>query len=386
METHPPIEPIVFQFHSNDLRYILQDLLRLEVSPTSPLAGYFKNLPPGQGTTTPQTELQVIANNPNLQLAGKVLAQSEWVLELNLGGGTRVHQQLLVCRSPSMGIDQVAVFSPPTQGMGLLQTFVSYAQFVHWLIGYLEATPLFIALEANSIANLTSQPHQLFPNELPLESFIYLLHSIDAFRRASYHNLLEQRTGEVGINAQEFEQSLALSRSSGDTRWLLPAFLALNPGLMQKAQPRPEHLYALLGHGLLAAGHFGNPPVAFYTFPERGNQLGVEFYRTWCGSAGMELSIPNTTRQRFFVCTTALCHHVFKFQPAGEGIAVTHQPLNNAGLSEVFNRLSNGPLAANAPAQASAPPVGPNELRCPQCHTVQRAGARFCKYCGTKLA
>ena len=342
--------PFLFQVNRADLYALFIDRLGLDCQPLSPLTGLLTG--PSQQPQAGPAVLKSMAEQEEVHLAAAILADPQHRLLLRTGGGVTPGALMVACANAPVDPQAVVVFSP-TSGNGYqVETFISADDFAAWAANLLDSVPLFAALElevqALEAAGIKEYLH-LIPDSLPLEAFIYLIHGIDSYRRATYCSMLEYKPDEeVSLTAAEFDGSLIQSLNSRDLRWLLPAFMALTPGLASfKVMPEPEHLQMLLDKGLLLAGQVEGSHTLLYSWPENGRRLGVEFYRTWSGAAGLELTFRGgQTGQRAFIAATALTNHYFNLeQPEGPGrVVAQHEPLNKTGLAEKIAGLFSLPV------------------------------------------
>jgi len=354
----------LFQVNRADLYALFVDRLGLDCTPLSPLTGLLTG--PSQQPQAGPAVLKSIADQEEVHLAAAILADPQYRLLLRTGGSVTPGAVMVACINLLVDPQTVVVFTP-TPGDGYqVETFVSADDFAAWAANLLDSVPLFAALElevqALETAGIKEYLH-LIPDSLPLEAFIYLLHAIDSYRRATYCSMIEYKpAAEISLTAAEFDGSLIQSLNSRDLRWLLPAFMALTPGLASfKVMPELEHLQMLLDKGLLLAGQVEGSRTLLYSWPENGRRLGVEFYRTWSGAAGLELTFRGgQTGQMAFIATTALTNHYFTLEQADVpgGVVAQHEPLNKTELSEKIAGLFSLPVPEPpAPALPAAPVV-----------------------------
>jgi hypothetical protein len=350
-------QPFLFQVNRADLAALFIDQLGLSFQPLSPLADLIQ--PPGRSLAGPAL-LKSMAGQAEVRLAASILADPQRRLLLRTGGSVMPGTQMAACANPSIDPQAVVVISSAQADGYQVETFPSAAEFAVWTASLLDSVPLFAALELEAQAlegaGISEYLH-LIPDSLPLEAFIYLLHGIDSYRRATYCSMLDYIVNaELSLTAAEFDGSLIQSLNSRDLRWLLPTFMSLTPGLTSfKVAPEVEHLQMLLDKGLLSAGQVEGSHTLLYTWPETGRRLGAEFYRTWSGAAGLELTFSGgQTVEQVFVTPTALTNHYFTLaQPEGASAIVQHTPLNKAGLADKIAGLFSlpAPVPPATPAQ-----------------------------------
>ncbi len=357
------VKPFLFQVNQVDLMLLFVEQLGLQLQPLSPLSELSAQAP-GSGGLPQQTDpatLQNIAEQAEVRLAAAILADPQRRLLLRYGGGVIPVAEIFACDNPSFNAQAVVAISSTRGNIYQVETFPSAGDFAAWVADLLDRVPLFAALpvEAQALESAGMQEYlHLIPDSLPLETFIYLLHGIDSYRRASYGSMLDYKVNaELSLTAAEFDGSLIQSLNSRDLRWLLPAFMALTPGLAAYTlKPELKHLQVLLDRGLLAAGQVEGSQTLLYAWPEAGRRLGVEFYRTWAGGAGLELAFAGMrdkqTAERAFITPTALANHYFSLAQVEGGASVSHNPLDKSGLVDKIVSLFNLPVPVTPPPPA----------------------------------
>jgi hypothetical protein len=263
------------------------------------------------------------------------------------------------------------------------------------------------------------------PPTVSLEEFLFVLHTVDSFRRVSYQNMLDHVfTSKAHITIPEFTGSMANSLKSMDIRWLLPSFMAVTPGVERyHTDLNAKHLEVLLTHDFFERGKLASGEDVL-VFGEAGQIMGAEFFRSWLLSYGFEINALRPagfqTLERFFIAPTVLTNHFVRLQDAQNGKAtVNHQAYTADQLLTKFGELfgkafsmdvsadssalkpvQDTPPAAQAAANSSAPKgdeksadaglekaaaAPPSPKFCRNCGSKLSAGAAFCTNCGAKL-
>lgn len=286
----------------------------------------------------------------------------------------------------------VAAAEENAEGNLIISLFDDY---ISWLDSWIEE---FASQSEQSVANY-------IPPKVSLEEFLFVLHAIDSFRRVSYQNMLDHAfMDNTYIKVPSFLQSMADSLKSLDIRWLLPAFLAVTPGVEQyQTKIDPQNIGVLLEHDFLREGKLASGEDAL-VFGEAGQIMGVEFFRSWFTSCGVEINVAGsgvfTAAERLFIAPTLLGNHFVRLEGADNGKAVVNHQLYTTEqlafkLSELFgsafdiNETSGtaepGVVPSPEPPESPIVPTPPAKRFCSGCGAQISAGAAFCGNCGTKL-
>lgn len=266
------------------------------------------------------------------------------------------------------------------------------------------------------------------PPEIGLGEFLFILHAVDSFRRVSYQNMLDHVfVDRAYITIPEFTQSMARSLKNMDIRWLLPAFMAVTPGLGRySADLNAKNLEVLLIHDFFKQGKTASGEDTLM-FGEAGQVMGVEFFRSWLTSWGFEINVAEPggfkAVERVFIAPTVLTNHYVRLQGPEEGApTVNHQAYTAEQLMHKLDELFGGAFSMEAtpaalqsdpespppasftptafapptPESAAKPSDVPNQAKaepvttpeapkfCRSCGTKLPAGAAFCANCGTR--
>lgn len=183
------------------------------------------------------------------------------------------------------------------------------------------------------------------PPRVSLEEFLFALHTVDSFRRVSYQNMLDHAfMDRVYIRIPEFNESMANSVKSMDIRWLLPAFMAVTPGIERyRTNLGVENLTMLLNQDFFEEGKLASGEDVL-VFGEAGQVMGVEFFHSWLFSCGFEINVAGTGNfqvvERLFIAPTVLTNHFVRLEEAEGGKAmVNHQAYTKEQLEIKLDEL-----------------------------------------------
>ncbi|MBC8461669.1 MAG: zinc ribbon domain-containing protein [Deltaproteobacteria bacterium] len=383
-----------FQISQTDLGPLFIDILGLDCDTHSPLSAALAECQAGSAET--ENELRKIAKDENVKKAAEILARPAFIMVNRTGGGSLPLSFFTACFSPETDNDAFAVVTPSFEGSYMIQLFENPWIYLAW---WLDLN----ASKANErVANYIPPP-------ISFESFVYLLHTIDAFRRSAYDGMLNYAPTEYPLmRVEAFTDSLKASIRSGDMRWLLPAFLGLTPGLdMSSFDETPEHFKPLAKLDFLLPTKNEDGTDDLLVFGEAGKIMGVEFYRTWFQSTGFEISVRAGEEWqiagRGFLAPTGMANHLTLVDPdqAG-GYPINHQALTREMLDSKLARLLTDAFAVMSPETAasekdgvdliqpaeqtqSAPIPTPSAAHCPNCGQKAKPDDNFCITCGSRL-
>jgi hypothetical protein len=321
-----------------------------------------------------------IVQDPACRNAVEILAAPTHRFGHRTGGGMTPASRFDVCSRTAGGDGTIVVATPSFEGALLVHVFDTREEYLRWWLELL-ATPV-----EEPAANYLPPP-------LALESLVYVLHAIDAFRRASYRSMLDYAPAERAvIRPAEFTDSMTASIRARDIRWLLPAFVHLTPDLdLRKFEPRAEHLETLAERDFLLAGKDPKSGEPVFVFGEAGTAMGVEFHRTWVKSVGFDARVLSADGerviQRAFLAPTAIANHLFVLEPADEGSwNVNHQAYTVAQLAAKYVERLDAALRVPAVVESPAPVrAGPAAVFCHHCGAKLKPGSKFCGACGTRV-
>lgn len=312
----------------------------------------------------------------------RIIAQPDLYGTVRISGaqgltGIRFH------RKNSEG-SSVAVTEQDTDGRWVISLFDDYKAYLAWWMKG------FVGPSESPTANF-------IPPKVSLEEFLFVLHAVDSFRRVSYQNMLSHVFSDrTYVKVPEFLRSMADSLKSLDIRWLLPAFLAVTPGVEQyQTAIDPQNIAILLQQDFFTEGKLDSGEDALI-FGEAGQIMGVEFFRSWFTSCGLEINVsgPNgfKTAERLFIAPTVLANHFARLEDAGDGKAmVNHQAYTTEQLTFKLDELFGQAFAIDvmpvrAKSDAAPSPAAPSVRNfCVNCGSKVLAGAVFCDNCGTKI-
>jgi len=181
---------------------------------------------------------------------------------------------------------------------------------------------------------------------------------------------------------------MAVSIKSMDIRWLLPAFLVVTPGLEQyQSEIDPQNIGVLLEHDFFREGKLASGGDVLI-FGEAGQIMGVEFFRSWFTSCGVEINVACSDTfeavERLFIAPTLLGNHFVRLEGTDNGKAmVNHQLYTTEQLAFELDELFGSAFAVNVVSKTA--PTPPAKKFCSSCVSKVSVGAVFCGNCGAKL-
>lgn len=402
-------EPVSFIIGPDDIGVLLAG--GPELVPNSGSV-FYKAAPAAGADADVKTAYSELLADQDFLRALRVIAQPDLYATVR-GAGAQGLTELRLHRKKSEGA-YVAATEQDADGRWLISLFDDYR---NWLVWW-----------TNSFAGPGDVPAANFiPPKVSLEEFLFVLHAVDSFRRVSYENMLSHVfTDRTYVKTPEFLRSMADSLKSLDIRWLLPTFLAVTPGVEQyQTEMSPQNIAILLQHDFFREGKLASGEDVLI-FGEAGQIMGVEFFRSWFTSCGMEINVAGAdgfkTVERLFIAPTVLANHFVRLEDASGGKAlVNHQTYTKEQLAVKLDELFGQAFAldvvpvvakpaaalvsqppspppeeksaaapaqkkAAAPGQAPQAPAGqPAQKFCRQCGTKLTPTASFCKNCGTKV-
>jgi hypothetical protein len=381
-----------FQINRGDLGPIFR-LLHLECRTLSPCAGIDESAAP----ITDATELTTLALDPALARAVAVLAAPDLKVDCVIGGGSSGLGYISVCRRRDIDSRGAVALVPAFGDAFLVHCFDDTTVAADWLARTLNTLPEFLAWDPATLSSIVMRPEMPddLPEKMPLETLIYLLHSIDMYRATVYQNLLQHTPvdSDLRISAADFDAALSRAVTSGDIRWLLPAFQRLMPALRNcDLAPQAEHIEMLSRCNVIKPVRTSGPGPAAYLFGSTGARLGLEFYRSWHGAVG--ISIERTAGllpPSYFLAPTAFANHMFTLEcGAGNRGAVSYRAQTDTQLAESLRLIletppASLPTAATPVSATAATSAATASIACLVCEKQNAIGAVFCIACGVRL-
>ncbi|WP_028307973.1 zinc ribbon domain-containing protein [Desulfitibacter alkalitolerans] len=394
--------PMTFEIKKTDILRLLIGELKHTIQEGSFFKGL--NAPAEAGVSSQYGE---IMESLELKRAAALIAAPEAYAVLRSGGGSMPLEELWIhLGSAENTLATAAAVVTETQENFMIQYYERYQDFI---LSWCQA--------------FATDPEETAPNYIPpkveLEAFLFVLHSIDAFRRATFRNLLDYALTEApAITFSEFTSTMGDAIRSGDIRWLLPAFMVVTPGLHEvNIDLKPSYASILTDKSFLVHAQTDKPDNDVLVFGEAGRVMGVEFYRTWLQCFGFDLKVKEgskgndarfKTAGRLFVAPTALANHLVSLEMTGNGRAmVNHQAYMKEQLvhklNEVFEAALKGipgetaqagpEASAEASAESNAGAAKSTVVEtkvktklkfCGQCGKPFAEAALFCIHCGAK--
>jgi len=393
--------PFTFQVGKNDLGPLFFDSLKLKCSNFSPLAGALSSYV--AGSNKPSAARANINQDPQVLKAASILADPVVRMINRTGGGAMPVSHFTACYNPGIDDQAFAVVTPSFEGSYLIQLFDSPWHYLGW----------WLVLNASEVGEPIGN---YMPPPIRFESLVYMLHTIDAYRRCAFESMLDYTPAEqASIKPAEFIESMQQSIRSRDLRWLLPAFIGLIPNLnVSSFDGNPEFISALAKYDFLLPARDTETQEDIFVFGEAGKIMGVEFHRTWVKSIGFEIaaSTPKGWRvmHRGFLAPTGFTNHLFILaMDAGGNCFVNHQAMDRHMLDHKLANLLAAVLNQKDIAEdglhiekavpfiketeivqpveavsipSAARPATPDKILCKFCGTNNDVDALFCKGCG----
>ena len=386
-----------FSVRPSDLGAILVDRLRLQATGFSPFAEALANYVPGSGTM--DDIAGQLANDTVFATVAGILAQPDLRLELLVGGGMAPLGSMRVYASKAAGDMLVAI--APGDSEWDVRVFDTPRSCGGWFA------------RQTGTNTQEGEPNHLAP-PCTLSTLVAAFHTIDAFRRTAYQDMLAyKRTVDPTITPEEFRSSAVASIHSQDIRWLLPSLLVLDPSLAEDIGTMgSDGLEQAVKRGFLVGAKRAGGTDTVLLFGEAGAHMGSEFLRSWVSSCGYSLDVVGPdgprTLQRGYVACTGLANHWFRFDVKDSVLQVNHQPLSleqyaqkmgDLLLSGTIVKRQADAAGAFVKSKQAVPPhtvsqdkkvhVAPAPAKtpkfCPGCGAPVKPGAKFCATCGRPL-
>ncbi len=386
-----------FTVRPPDLGTILVDQLHLQATGFSPFADALADYIPGSGTMNDIAER--LANDAVFSTVAGVLARPDLCLELLVGGGMAPLGSIRVYASKAVGDMLVAI--APGDNEWDVRVFDTPRSCGGWF-AYRTGTN-----------TQEGEPNHLAP-PCTLSTLVAAFHTIDAFRRTAYQDMLAyRRTVDPVTTPEEFRSSAVASIHSQDIRWLLPSLLVLVPSLAKDIGTMgSDGLEQAVKRGFLIGAKRAGGTDTVLLYGEAGAHMGSEFLRSWVSSCGYSLDVVGPdgprTLQRGYIASTGLANHWFRFDQKDGVLQVYHQPLSleqytqnmgdlllsgtivqrqaDAAGAFVKSKQTVSPRTASQDKKTPATPAPAKTPKfCPGCGAPVKTGARFCATCGRPL-
>ncbi|NSW89622.1 MAG: hypothetical protein HPY74_02880 [Firmicutes bacterium] len=320
-------EPVII--NKNEISLILRQL-GLNINPLSPLNNIINNL--GQGAATLSNYTQNLINQPHIKKMFEIIAFPVVLVTSRIGGGSVAFEQMQLCYRKFSGDMLVSLLEISEENLSL-QSYEPADAFFDWWC-----------------SNFACKNEQVTVNYIPptitLDGLMTLFHTIDAFRRATYKNLLNYEfTRVLSISSQEFTETVHKALRSMDIRWLLPAFVFLVPGIGEyRLNNSPDNFIEAWNRNFLVTVVDKETGAESIGFGEAGRNMGMEFYRTWLMGAGFEIKRLTgdgiIVLSRFFIAPTSISNHFFELEKTKDETAiVNHQPYTYSQLVQKMKHV-----------------------------------------------
>lgn len=374
------IESTIKQFEvpGQDLPRLAVGVFGLQPHARSPLGPACQA--PDARTAPSGASIQAFGQDNELRQALAILANPDHQMTLRIGGGAMGLEEAWLCHANAHGTC-LAFCGKTETGDWLVILHSDPAAFCAWW------------MEKYGGRNADTIPNAIPPNT-GMGEFLVTLHAIDAFRRVSFQNMLDYVvTDRPAISLKLFVDTLSRSVKAMDTRWLLPSFLLLTPGIeLYRADFVEKDIDVLIRLGLFTQAMNEKTGEDMLVFSENLRAMGVAFYRSWMFSAGFEiLSVSSTGRTSygsFFVAPTALANHFVRLEHDGDGKPLAnHQTYTARQLESQLDALLEEMMRLPAPIPDAAGPAAEavKVIYCAQCGKPLTSKDRFCDACGAPV-
>lgn len=379
-------EQYVIVINRGDIGPMLIDLLKLTPNVLSPFTEVLSKY--GRNTSSLSAAGEGLSRDEVFAFIARVLAAPDLLIKIRLGGSMMPFDEVRICTGKSID-EAVAAVSIGENDSYVVQVFKTYASFIKWW------TDSFAGKNEETIANY-------IPPTISLESFLFILHAVDWFKRESYKNALNYAAGqEILVSPEDFSKGMERAIQSKDLRWLLPAFVMLTPGLDRfTINLQPDDAKILNEMQFFNNKRHPKTQEDMLVFGEAGRAMGAEFMTSWFLAAGFEFSTIAQGRidvlEQIFVAPTALANHYVQLEPkANNTCMINHQvyTLNQlvSKLQSVFKKAFDGyvkqPLSAHMqPETKQHVPKQASRAICTSCNAQLSGEVKFCVECGTPVA
>ena len=389
IETEESTARLAFEISREEIGSLFADRSRLMPNAHSPFAGDLKTY--ARGAVPPTDNVNEIAADAHFDAVAGILLRPDWRMSHRIGGGSSAISGMMAFRSAGVKQDAIVTVEPSSDTSVVIQYFEDYQDYLtSWI---------------NTFASLSEVPTEDYlPAPVSVESLIYILHSIDAYRIAAYQSQISYTPAQIPfIKAEAFVETLSKSLESRDIRWLLPAFVLLTPGMEDYTLQIAEEDYRLLTelNFLRGAEHPETKEKVFF-FGDAAREMGIEFYRSWMYAVGFGISALSEAKETEFVsgflAPTSLTNHLILLdRDASKSLRARYETYSGEGLISAFETILHQTLfdaerilseddeleeleAAETVSEAPAP-----EVLCPSCRSPVPEGSRFCPHCGSDL-
>jgi len=372
------VQPSVFTLNKKDIGELLRRL-HLQVLAGSP----FQTDGEGDETTVLPDTSEELLKDQVFVAALQVLAAPQRVVRVYAGGGLQPRGNLFMCIHSGMKEAPIVAVTPSFENSWVVLAFPETVQGIAWLLDTVGC-------------NIEVAPQSPFPDTFTPEFLVYFFGIIDQYRRCSYENMLQHRSGETApFTMEDFAANIKASLQSSDLRWALPALINLTPGFANLPLEPDTNVYAQLIDADVMLPVENSQGKLQFIFGEVGRDLGIEFLRSWIQSAGIEVSgISNghmISEHRAFIACTMLANHLFELLPVTSGKQEVHYaPLSRNALGALLEEwiLAEPGSTATADTQTAStareatPQPEIKKLFCAHCGKPLLKAAQFCVHCG----
>jgi len=379
-----------FKVRREDLGTLFIDIFGEIPDQSSPL---FDSLTPHQKSKKDvSSEIKELASNKKAARTFAIMASPKLLIKNRLGGGTLEIDMTMAVQSPEVDEQAFAMVQMTNDNSFSFHLFDTPYHYLAWW------------LERNA-----SKADQPSPNYIPppvrFETILYLLHTIDMFRRSIYQGMVNNQAPEFSnIRMEDFLSSYSAAIEKKDMRWLTTTFLGLTPGLTPSVKDDYiDIMKAMTELDFLIPGESkdGHPPELF--FGEAGISMGTEFHQSWFYSAGFEILLNEGagnwgTLQRGYLAATGLANHLFLINSSDDDLlmvnhqAMTRDELDKKMINLLLDAMKAGPEDIEQTRIEPEPDTEQSQEKseqaskmfCPICNIELNGKQKFCTTCGSK--
>lgn len=368
----------VFHIDGGELLYLAKNIYKFPLDGLSP----FNGMP--QGVMELSKESEALAKDEEFKNAVMILCEPDLKLSQRRGGSTVPYE------ASTLYIKKVKdkanlVYLQEDEGAVLATLFYDVASYAEYFA-------------AQNASPVTEKPLNLMQSNLGIENLLFIFNLLDCYRRAYLNYMLQDSTETVeAVYEDEFLYVFEKSLNSNDTRWLLPSFLKLVPGMekvnMKFSEEQLEYAEAM-DFVIRSINKEENRPI--YYLDSNAKYMGLEFALLWKFSAGFEISAWDEKTKsieckgRYYFAPTEEANHLIKIISLEDKAKFIHTTLSLKEVEEEIKNLLEEHLA-NLSKKEKFEVFTSKEQRkqdisfCPNCGTKVEKDSSFCSSCGTKL-
>ncbi|WKY47560.1 zinc ribbon domain-containing protein [Eubacteriaceae bacterium ES3] len=323
--------------------------------------------------TEKSESLNRLLASPHAQTISYLLNEPDLRLRFHTGGGASMEEIFYVFLSQKN--QMVLANFTDSEGQIKLILFAGWEAFLNWWID------IYCTEDNNNY-------REIFHGQEDPETIICAFYCLDLYRRAVLESLLShQRVEEIELTSRDFILGLKNEILSNDVRWLMPAFIALTPGMKShKLVLSAKHLEQIESLGFVKKKNEDGQEVLL--LDDLSKSLGTELMTAWIGVAGIEavglINGKKSVLDRKSVIPTAFTNHLLSLENEAGNLKLLHQALSSEYLRKMFEqwRMYLGKIVGGGQSQTEEKAVA---HFCGKCGNPLKEAANFCPKCGTPV-